>query len=186
MLVLYNTFYVGLLNYGIKLTGDRDLAKDCITQILLRLWEKKDELPAVENVRGYLTICLRNEIFSEIKSSKLKKIRNRMMLSEHDTTEQPYEDLLIKTQQNLFVRQKLKKALEKLTQRQKELLELRYFEDLDYDEIAHRCNISKRTAYNLIQTGLINMRKHMFDDEPNVSVLSGIIKFFPVLFLFPW
>jgi RNA polymerase sigma factor (sigma-70 family) len=178
LLVIYNTFYVGLVNYGIKLTGDRDLTKDCITQILLRLWDKKMELPDVENIRAYLTTCLRNELLTELKTKKLRKIKHQGLLKEMHVLEAPYEELLIQRQQNLIVKQKLKCALDKLTQRQKELLQLKYFEDLDYDEIAFRCNISKRTAYNLIQNGLINLKKNLFEDHLNsISPLSGTLPY---------
>ena len=61
LLELYNQHYVGLMNYGMKLTGQRELTSECITQILLRLWDSRARLPVVENVRSYLLTCLRRE-----------------------------------------------------------------------------------------------------------------------------
>src|SRR5690242_16257524 len=68
LLELYNQHYTGLVNYGIKLTGNRDLTTDCITQVLLRLWDNRAKLPVVENVRSYLLTCLRRELMAELKS----------------------------------------------------------------------------------------------------------------------
>src|SRR5690348_11413074 len=57
MLALYREHYVGLMNYGIKLTGNRELSKDCFTQVLLRLWDNRHKLPDVTNARSYLLSC---------------------------------------------------------------------------------------------------------------------------------
>jgi RNA polymerase sigma-70 factor (ECF subfamily) len=68
--------------------------------------------------------------------------------------ELPYEEYIIRLQSDELTRHKLLKALEKLTDREKELLRLRFFEDLDYDAISLQCGITKRTAYNIIYHAL--------------------------------
>ncbi|MCK7554021.1 hypothetical protein MKQ70_02940 [Chitinophaga sedimenti] len=67
---LYQLHYVGLINYGVKLAGDRDLANDCFTAVLLELWEKRHKLPEVTNVRSYLITCLHRRMLHEIESGK--------------------------------------------------------------------------------------------------------------------
>jgi RNA polymerase sigma-70 factor (ECF subfamily) len=154
LLALYDRHYIGLLNYGMKLTGNRELTRDCITQILLRLWDSRQKLPPVENVRSYLLTCLRRELISELKGETTRSTRNQKVQKTLSESELPYEEYLIQVQTNEALREKLMKAFEKLTQREKELLRLRFFEDLDYDEIAAQCSITKRTAYNIIHTAI--------------------------------
>jgi DNA-directed RNA polymerase specialized sigma24 family protein len=38
------------------------------------------------------------------------------------------------------------------------LLRLKFFEDLDYEEIACQCGITKRTAYNIIHSALRTLK----------------------------
>lgn len=158
LLALYDRHYIGLLNYGIKLTGNRDLTRDCITQILLRLWDNRHKLPPVENVRSYLLTCLRHELIAELKGETARTNRNTIVQRNLSDAELPYEEYLIQLQTGKALREKLVKAFEKLTEREKELLRLRFFEDLDYDEIAAQCSITKRTAYNIIHTAIKTLK----------------------------
>jgi len=153
-LELYKKHYIGLINYGLKLTGNRELTKDCITQVLLKLWDKRKELAPVENVRSYLLTCLRRELYAELRSENRRSKSSQNLQKELDMEELPYEEHIIRLQTNELTQHKLLTAFEKLTEREKELLRLRFFEDLNYDAIAVQCGITKRTAYNIIYHAL--------------------------------
>jgi RNA polymerase sigma factor (sigma-70 family) len=170
LLALYDRHYIGLLNYGMKLTGNRELTRDCITQILLRLWDNRQKLPPVENVRSYLLTCLRREMISELKGETARITRNLNAQRSLSDAELPYEEYLIQAQTNEALRERLVKAFEKLTEREKELLRLRFFEDLDYDEIAAQCSITKRTAYNIIHTAIKTLKAD-FVYHPNYNLV---------------
>lgn len=158
LLELYNQHYVGLMNYGMKLTGQRELTSGCITQILLRLWDNRAKLPVVENVRSYLLTCLRRALMAEIKMESNRMRSNKLFQHTAPQEESSYEEYLVQLQHNKELKDRLAKALDQLTQREKELMRLKFFEDLDYDEIATRCNITKRTAYNIIHAALKTLK----------------------------
>jgi RNA polymerase sigma factor (sigma-70 family) len=158
LLSIYNNFYLGLVNYGLRISGDRFLTTGCITQVLLRLWDKHQSLPPVQNLRVYLSTCLRNEIFAELRSENTRLTRCRAVQRFFDESEPSYEECLIESQTNRALKEKLRKALYNLTAREKELIRLKFFEDLDYDEISAQCGITKRTAYNIIHTALKNLK----------------------------
>ncbi|NSL90091.1 hypothetical protein ECE50_024865 [Chitinophaga sp. Mgbs1] len=73
MLLLYDEHYTGLLNYGIKLTGNRELSAECITQVLIDLWDKRKVLPEVTNVRAYLLTCIRRKVMAELKAGRMRE-----------------------------------------------------------------------------------------------------------------
>ena len=185
LLALYDTHYIGLLNYGIKLTGNRELTRDCITQILLRLWDSRQKLPAVENVRSYLLTCLRHELVAELKGENTRMNRNTMVQRSLSDAELPYEEYLIPAQTNKVLREKLVKAFEKLTEREKELLRLRFFEDLDYDEIAAQCSITKRTAYNIIHTAIKTLKAD-FMYHPHYSLIYKTAAYLIAFLMLGW
>lgn len=166
LLEIYNQHYIGLMNYGIKLTGQRDLTKDCITQILLRLWDHRAKLPTIENVRSYLLTSLRRELMAELKMENNRSSKNRSFGQTIQTEELPYEEYIIQLQHNKELKEKLMSAISRLTQREKELLQLKFFEDLDYDDIAARCQITKRTAYNIIHGSLKSLRLSLVATPP--------------------
>ena len=175
LLALYNRYYLGLMNYGLKLTGNRELTNDCITQILLRLWDKRKELPAVENLRSYLLTCLRRELMAELKSATNRAVKGNLLLQHFNEAELPYEEYIIQVQSSKHLREKLQRALDQLTTREKELLRLKYFEDLGYDEIAVHCGISKRTAYNIIHAALKSLKTGFLDYQTNEVVLNPVL-----------
>lgn len=172
LLALYNAHYIGLMNYGMKLTGNRELTYDCITQILLRLWDTREKLPPVENVRSYLLTCLRRELMASLKleNSRQSRLRDIQKLTDH--CEQSYEECLIQLQTSKAVQEKLTRALEKLTGREKELLKMKFFDDMDYDEIAATCNITKRTAYNIIHAAIKTLKAEFVHHSPLTIVYN--------------
>lgn len=183
LLALYNKHYLGLTNYGLKLTQNRELTNDCITQVLLRLWDKRNELPAVENVRSYLLTCLRRELFNELRLESSRTARYRALQKESDQTELPYDEYIIRVQTNKVLKDKLAKAMAKLTDREKELLQLKFFEDFDYDEIAFRCGISKRTAYNIIHHAIKTLKLGFADIQPSNSPLYSTLALLVACFI---
>ncbi|MOA34946.1 RNA polymerase sigma factor SigV [compost metagenome] len=72
-----------------------------------------------------------------------------------------YEQLLIDREQDSERKQRMEAAINKLTARQKELIRLRFFEQLSYEEIAERTSISVRTIYNTIHTAINLMRQEV-------------------------
>lgn len=165
LLNLYNEHHLGLINFGIKLTGDREFSNDCITQLLIELWDKRAHLPEVNNVRSYLLTALKHKIFFEIKSLNTRRVKNHELLNYEDAEEMPFEELLIQLQSNEVLRRKLAKAFSKLSPRQKQLLKLKFFDDNSYEEISQTCNITTRTAYNIIYDSLKVLKTEFFKTE---------------------
>lgn len=52
-------------------------------------------------------------------------------------------------------------ALEKLTERQKESIVLKFYENLSNEEIGKRMSISVEGVYNLVSKALANFRRNM-------------------------
>jgi len=75
--------------------------------------------------------------------------------------ERPYEDLLVAQQTDDAAKLKLQHSLTKLTPGQMEIIKLKYFELLDYEEIADRLHLQPRTVYNKISEALKALRSHL-------------------------
>ncbi|UYQ95680.1 RNA polymerase sigma factor [Chitinophaga horti] len=161
---LYQLHYVGLINYGVKLTGDRDLANDCFTAVLLELWEKRHQLPEVSNVRAYLITCLHRRMLHEIASGK-KRIHSHQQVAEGQEREWSHEEYLSAIEGNDEFTEAFARAFRQLTQRQQQLLRMKFFDNLDYDHIAQTCGITKRTAYNIIHDALKQLKHELKGHE---------------------
>lgn len=56
---LYDMHINLLFNYGCKLTTDKELLKDCIHDVFVKLYTKKAELGIIDNFKSYLLISLK-------------------------------------------------------------------------------------------------------------------------------
>lgn len=151
---LYQQHRSALINYGLLLADDRELVSDCLMDMLVDFWKKRATLPGVENVRSYLRTSFRRAVFHQLQNDKKREARHAESQQMEDEFQLSYEDYLVSIQSDQGLKKRLVKAMAKLTDRQIELVRLKFFEDLDYEEISAQCGITKRTAYNIIHDAL--------------------------------
>ena len=92
------------------------------------------------------------------KDSKMRKIRPNSEFDIFDVIDdgsKNQEEIMIQTQ----VHSDLKILIEQLPDDQKEVLKMRYFEDLSFKEISSLTNSSINTALGRMRYALINLRK---------------------------
>ncbi|MBO9632236.1 MAG: sigma-70 family RNA polymerase sigma factor [Chitinophagaceae bacterium] len=156
---LYNNTYFHLVRFGLKITANDELVKDCVTQLFLQLWDKHARLNEVQQVRAYLFTSLKRMLIDKlIYYSKTDKAINKLKDKEL-IEELPYEEIIIRVQHDEELREKLHKAIEQLTPKQKELIRLMFFEGLTYEQVAATTEQSIKTAYNTIYNAIKILRK---------------------------
>lgn len=186
LLEIYQQHYTGLLNYGRTIIEEGDFVNDCFIEMLIRLWEKRLSLPPVENVRSYLMTTLRRTIFDRLASDKKRELKHLELQQQSEDHQWSYEEYLLKLQSDHALKSKIGSALKKLTERQLELIRMKFFEDLDYDEISARCGITKRTAYNIVHDAITTLKDELSGDENSfflvsLSIVTAILMTSPTL-----
>ena len=152
---LMSTFYNPLYKFGIRFTADKDLTKDLISQFFLHVWDHREQLVKAQNIEGYLMVSFRHFLLNYHR-----KISRQLDLSETDLVEYPYEEYIIAFQDKEAVRNTLLQAIQSLPLRQRELIELRYYQQMSCEEIAGRTGLSLRTIYNKLHEALKKLRSH--------------------------
>jgi len=156
---IYKEYYNTLFCYGFSLTRDKELTKDCIQEMFLELWDTKASLnPDVQNIRTYLCTWLRRKI-SRSQSREIRTRSYATSLTSVEVNQLSYEELLIAFQETEERKEKLAAALKHLTKKQLEIIKLRFFENLTYEEIAEKTTLSNRTLYNTIFLAIQQLRK---------------------------
>lgn len=157
-LSLYNRYYHALLFTGLKEIKDAQLVKDTIQQLFLYLWEKRETIQKANNVKSYLlTSFLRKLSADWKKSGKVSNLQVVYSQYDEDTAPTPEETLIKKDEQQQQLRQ-LTDYINELPSRQKELLYLKYYEGLNYEEIVQQTGLTVRTVYNKIHEALKKLR----------------------------
>lgn len=157
---LFEFYYNRLYRVGLRWCADATLTEECIQEIFLDLWLYRHSLSEIISLETYLKVALRRRIFR-----KLKKIDPLSNFTNFDTeatpsvmTTESYEDLLIQQQSDAAKRQKLMLALQSLTPKQREVVQLKYFEELSYKEIAMRTNIEIGSLYKLLHDAIKKLK----------------------------
>jgi RNA polymerase sigma-70 factor (ECF subfamily) len=160
-LTIYNNFYTSLFQYGFGLTKDKELTKDCIQELFLEIWNTRSSINKnVIDVKSYLFTWLRRKI-SRTLSIQTRKRSGENKRENCDAHESSYEELLIAFQGTENKKEKLERALNRLTKKQLEIIRLKFFDNLSYEEIAMQTSLTTRTVYNTIYEALRHLRDNV-------------------------
>ena len=155
-LQLYDLHTNILFNYGLKLTIDKELLKDCIHDIFVKLYTKKEELGTIDNLKSYLFISLKNKLCDEL--------RKRMYMSDtaiedvNAVAPTDVEDDYMEEEQRKNEFSLVKRLLDQLSPRQREALTLYYIEEKKYEDICEIMNMNYQSVRNLMHRGLTKLR----------------------------
>lgn len=169
---IYNQHYKALYEYGMRKLQNEELVRDYVHDLFVKLWMNRTTTGTTDNIRYYLLASLRNFILNQTtKKSNLYYVDMEEAESFHITFNAETE--LTKLEQTNEQAQKVLQALNQLSPRQKEVLYLRYFEELEYNEIAAMMDISVKGVYKLNSRALETLRGIL--DMPNSSIISLIL-----------
>lgn len=150
---LFRHHYEALFRYGGKFTDNPGQLEDCIQELFVELWQSSSRLP-VKSVRAYLLKSLKYKI---LKASR----RRRTFLPITDgqgVFEWSHEDYLIAGEQSAEINKRVLNALDHLSNRQKEIIYLKYFQNLSYEEISDVMNINYQVARNLLYQAIKSLK----------------------------
>lgn len=152
---LINKYSRPLFNYGYRICQDRDFLKDCIQEIFLELWNRRSRISATASVKWYLFKAVRLRIFRD--QSKWR--RNELLSDDYDfMVEFNIESKIINEGDQDSLTSRIQLVLNHLPSRQREIIYLRFYENLDFDNICQIMNISKQSVHNLLQKAYKNFR----------------------------
>ncbi|WP_162852761.1 RNA polymerase sigma factor [Dinghuibacter silviterrae] len=151
---LFRRYYPSLYLYGHKITPDKELLEDCIQDLFTELWLSPSKTP-VQSVRAYLLKALQYKLLKSIQK------RSKIQLGEDtpDTFQISHENFIILREHQEENGEKVKTAMEQLSPRQQEIVYLRFFQELSYEEISEVMHINYQVARNLLYQSIKALRK---------------------------
>ena len=154
---LYRFNYQVLYSYAYKICRDKDLCKDCLQELFVGLWEKRSHLSDVSKVRPYLLQSIWHLVIK-----KLKKGNKTVHLEEnlHYDIDIIFsrENDLIHAQENEEKSKKLKTAIAELSEREKQIIFMQYYEGLTIDEIQQITELKYQSIKNLTHRAMLKLR----------------------------
>lgn len=157
---IFQTYYNDLYFYGLKIISVPDLVKDVIQEIFIRLWENRNNLGHVTKVKSYLLVALRNELIHALKKNHIWNVDNEVKVEPFTLA---IEDLLISEEDSKLLSKRLVISLNKLSERQREVILLRFYHNLTFEELAQVLEMNVQSVRNLLFRALEKVRSDLKD-----------------------
>ena len=146
-----------LFAYGSRLGVPKDVLEDAIQDVFYYIYTHRQLLLQVESLNYYLISALKNRILkinkNDFPTTNIEEQTNVIELEANSL------ESLIEEEEQIAIKNKVELYLNKLTNRQREAVFLRYLKTLSYEEIAQILDMSVPSVRNLIFRGLTKIRK---------------------------
>lgn len=156
---LYDKHIDGLFAFGSKFTSDREALKDCIQDVFVKLFTRKEGLGAINNIESYLYISLRNRINDEFRRN-VKLCDNEITDANMQVVAEYDEYYHERMERQLALTDSVKKYFEKLSPRQRQIINLYYLEHRKYDDICRIMGINYQSVRNLMHRSISRLREY--------------------------
>lgn len=163
---LYTRFAKTLTSYGLRLTDDIQIIEDSLHDVFVWIWTNRAKFDIRYSLKSYLIKSVRTTIIHKLKTQQ-KNVSTDFV----DDDEEIYSDFsFYNTVESEFIAReshqstaaKVLAMLETLSPKQKELIHLRYYQEMSFKEIAALLNISIKGCYKLMGRAIDGLRqKHL-------------------------
>ncbi|CAG4991634.1 hypothetical protein DYBT9275_00796 [Dyadobacter sp. CECT 9275] len=159
--------------YGRKMARNDELIQDCIQETFIQLWQYRANLRQITEIRPYLFTCLRRKIIGSLKKEVFSEPVDDDLFSPF-CIDFSIEERLIENENEAYRVRVLNKLINSLSKKRKEVIYLKFYENLSNNEIAEVMGIKYQTATNLIHEALDALRELI----PGQSIVSLLILWF--------
>ena len=126
-------------------------AEDAIQDLFIKLWGNRDQLDTVLNFKAYCTTLMKNLCIDRLrKEQRVQSMEPGPDIAESRLVDEDYD-----------AREKLERvlaAIERLPERQRDVMKMYVLEEMSYDEIAERTGMSNLTLRVLLSNARKSLR----------------------------
>jgi RNA polymerase sigma factor (sigma-70 family) len=159
---LYRAHAHELFSYAMSLCLDREVAMDAVHDVFCNICENSRLRPEVDNMRFYLIRAVKNRLIDMAKSNRSIPLSMETVANEFSFgVRASVEDAIIEIEEREKLRRRVEQLLSMLTDRQREIIYLRYEQELDYEEISKVMHITASSCRKLVHKAIDKLRKHV-------------------------
>lgn len=141
--ILFQMFYKRLLNFAFQYVRTNEVAEEIVSDVFVRLWNKRTEITKIENPEAFLFISVRNAALNYLEKFSLYQVcripdndRSELINQHNPQKELEWKELLFK----------MDEAIATLPSECQRIFRLSREEGFKAKEVAEILNISPRTV----------------------------------------
>lgn len=152
--MLFRSHFTGLCFFAQKYVKDFEIAKEIVQDAFLSLWEKRETIDMERPVKSYLTMIIHNKSTNYLRDNRkfdkfILDIEKLVDIPEYENSDSLVEDEL---------KLKIDIAIKDLPEKCREIFVMNRYENLKYQEIADKLQISVKTVETQMSKALQHMR----------------------------
>ncbi|CAZ98122.1 RNA polymerase sigma factor [Zobellia galactanivorans] len=145
-----------LYGYALTLTNNHALAEDILQNVFLRTWEQRKKISITASLQNYLFKSVHNEFINQYKKKRSTMVLEQKYFNALEKATAAHDDISLEG-----VISKIKREIENLPPKCKEVFLLSRNEGLTNLEIAHHLNVSIKTVEAQITKAFSTLRKEL-------------------------
>jgi RNA polymerase sigma factor (sigma-70 family) len=153
---IYFEMYNSLFSYGIRICKDTSVVKDSIHDLFLYIWTSRESLGKVKSIKAYLMTSLKRDLIRKMARAD-RQIPLEDSLTYVGISISP-EEVIVQDETIAINKTALTNLFNELPHRQREALYLKFFENMDIEEIASVMSLNYQSVANHISRGLKALR----------------------------
>ena len=165
---VFKMYYKALVLFVERHIGDRNMAKDLVQDIFLKLYESCASFPNEFNLKSWLYCLARNAAIDYLRHLKVMD-RNKFLMAEAMLYA---ADLDKCVDEKLYA--KIQSAIETLPDQCKRIVLMSVVEGKKYWEISNELGITMNTVRTQVARGYKKLREQLSDDNMAIFLLMGL------------
>ncbi len=155
---LYDLYVNILFNYGMKLTADRELLKDSIHDVFMKVYNKRADKNVINNLGSYLIIALKNRLLDDFRRRTFGAEEPAESYDYRQSADDVERDYLTQEHERLLT-EEVSRLMNNLTRRQRQAITLYYLEERKYEEICQIMKMNYHSVRNLMHRSMLKLRE---------------------------
>ena len=147
---IFFTFYNALVRFSMTFIEERETAEEVVSDVMMKVWDKRKTLGSIENLRVYLYISTKNTSLNYLSKKKIPVVSLDNLTIDFPSPALNPEQLMITAE---MVR-RINNAVNALPPRCKLVFRLVKEDGLPYKDVAQILNISIKTIDNQLAIAL--------------------------------
>jgi RNA polymerase sigma-70 factor (ECF subfamily) len=157
-----------LVNIAVKKTSSLEVAKECVQDVFLSLYYRKNNLNTTSSLKAYLYKALQNKIYNHYHQQLTRQVHEQAAV----ILQPAIDDIAGKSVEYIELEQNLQQKIHQLPAKCQKVFLLSREEGLSYKEIAEQLNISVNTVEQHMQKALRILRNFVY----RLIILIPLIK----------
>jgi len=148
---IYERYFAELYAYGLKIIRDEEQTQDCLCDFFVYLWDHREGLTDLEQLKYYLLKAFRHRAVRHLRKQQNLLQREKRYAAQGPQFHFSQAELIEEGETERLRKVYTAALLNQLSDRQREIVFLRFYENLSIKEIAAVLDLKEQSVLNHLQ-----------------------------------